>query len=167
MKSHLCKVCGVTDPLLFYPKSKSKCKICTSKHGLQRLEQNPDKKELNKERSKQWQNENIFRYRWLRARYRALEKKIDFNLTPEFLEQQWDRQNGLCFYTAQPMKAEKSEQFDSVSVDRIDSDKGYTPDNVVLCRSICNIMKNSMTCDTFKILITQLYQHMVEPHIEV
>ena len=34
---------------------------------------------------------------------------------------------------------------DSVSLDRLDSSKGYIPGNVVLCRAIVNIMKSDLS----------------------
>jgi hypothetical protein len=64
-------------------------------------------------------------------------------------------QKGLCFYSGEEMslgehKATKdlySINFFNISVDRIDSKKGYTKDNVVLCCWGVNNMKQQMTVE--------------------
>lgn len=48
----------------------------------------------------------------------------------------------------------------SLSIDRIDSTKGYTYDNVVLCRSVCNLIKNDLPMDEFKMIIAELHIFM-------
>lgn len=76
-------------------------------------------------------------------------KKIEFDLTFEFLEQLWIKQNGKCAYTnidmILPINATSGtvvRDLSAASLDRIDSSKGYTQDNVeFVCRFI-NLGKN-------------------------
>ena len=44
-------------------------------------------------------------------------------------------------------------------IDRVDSSKGYTIDNIVTCCSICNIMKNKFNEDVFFDKITKIYNN--------
>lgn len=44
-------------------------------------------------------------------------------------------------------------------IDRIDSDKGYTLDNVVPCCGICNTMKNSLSVSEFKEHIKRIIEY--------
>jgi len=46
-------------------------------------------------------------------------------------------------------------------VDRVDSNKGYTIDNVVPCCPKCNYAKHEMTEEEFKIWIERIYKHYV------
>jgi Zn finger protein HypA/HybF involved in hydrogenase expression len=66
-------------------------------------------------------------------------------------------QKGLCFYSGEEMslgehKATKnlySINFFNISVDRIDSKKGYTKDNVVLCCYAANIGRNETNIEVW------------------
>ena len=46
------------------------------------------------------------------------------------------------------------------ALDRIDSDKGYTKDNVLPCCKLCNQAKNSLSMEEFKQLIVTIYNNM-------
>ena len=52
------------------------------------------------------------------------------------------------------------EQFNGL--DRIDSSKGYTIDNVVSCCKYCNFAKNDLTVDEFKEHISEIYKYLIE-----
>ena len=47
-------------------------------------------------------------------------------------------------------------------LDRVDSSKGYTIDNVVPCCAICNTAKNKMTQKEFKEWIKTVYENYVK-----
>jgi hypothetical protein len=64
------------------------------------------------------------------------------------LRQLWDRQDGKCAVTGIPMthiQGAGVRIYTNVSIDRIDSDFGYVPDNVRLVCKAVNFMKHSMT----------------------
>lgn len=82
------------------------------------------------------------------ARFRAKQKKIDFNLDLLFLQALHGRQKGLCAYSKQPMSITFNKT-DSISIDRIDSSLGYTKDNVCLARAIVNSMKGDLSVRAF------------------
>ena len=70
-------------------------------------------------------------------------KPLDFDLDEVDLQAMWNRQNGLCHWFHVPMTTDSFGTNDpaQVSVDRLDSDKGYVPGNVVLCSQAANIGK--------------------------
>ncbi len=45
-------------------------------------------------------------------------------------------------------------------LDRIDNSKGYTPDNVVPCCSVCNRAKHTMTVAEFRDWVQRVYGHL-------
>lgn len=87
---------------------------------------------------------------------------FQFTITEQNLIDQFNKQSGLCYYTNLPMDMEiGSNDWNVVSVDRIDSNAGYTPDNIVLCRKIANFMKNTLSIDQFKYEIVELSKCLV------
>ena len=49
--------------------------------------------------------------------------------------------------------------FPSNGLDRVDSQRGYTSDNVVPCCSSCNFMKRAMTISKFKQKVSKIYRY--------
>lgn len=67
---------------------------------------------------------------------------------------------GKCHYCgAEPM--ENSYGVVSNGIDRIDSGRGYSADNVVPCCRICNVMKNKLSHEDFLKHISDIYVHSV------
>lgn len=171
-KKFKCKTCSETDPNNFY-KSYSTCKSCANKKTKEkynfykskynytgteeefRLRQER-KGKYGKEYSKIWQKQNRFKHRVNTAKYRALKNNIPFDLTEEFVKGLWYKQEGKCYYSGIPMTIEEVGRH-SVSLDRQDSSKGYTKDNVVLCSHAVNTMKSDLSIDEFKHIINNLY----------
>lgn len=161
-KPHHCTDCGTTDPTLFYPANKSRCRKCVSAKNLARLEANPAAKELNKSRAARWQRDNPVRFRWLQARHRARRKCLDFSITEVDITTLYAAQEGKCAYTGALMTMDCSEHNrNSASVDRVDCSKGYTVDNIVLCCSIVNTMKNNLSMVEFREVIRLLHERLL------
>ena len=80
--------------------------------------------------------------------FKIKSKILDFNIDAEFLEKLWEKQKGTCPYTGLKMELRDyscPSQTTSASLDRIDSNQGYTKDNVeFVCMSI-NYAKNEFT----------------------
>jgi hypothetical protein len=74
------------------------------------------------------------------AKYRG----IRFELTIEDLE----RLPLICHYTGMPLTMEPNSYY-TVSLDRVDSSRGYTKDNVVFCCGFINRMKQELTVEQF------------------
>lgn len=89
------------------------------------------------------------RFFWDKAtdlKNRAKAKKLDFNVTYKDLLTLYQQQSGKCHYSDLPLKIYKKGEnikisHDTLSVDRIDSSKGYTLENIVLCLNCINMLK--------------------------
>ena len=87
------------------------------------------------------------------AKKRAKMKGLEFDLTLDFIRELNDKQNGRCAYTNTPLNWDRQDKSgiattsncpDSrASLDRINSSKGYTQDNVQLVTYIVNLIKNA------------------------
>lgn len=81
------------------------------------------------------------------AKIRAAQKNIPFDLTIEDLLSMWNAQNEKCAISGIKMECKsesRSTNYNVVSIDRIDSTKGYTKNNVWLVCWAINSMKNNM-----------------------
>lgn len=103
--------------------------------------------------------ENLYynkrRYKDINASFRKFMCSIrnrdhEYDISVDDLKNQWNKQNGICPYTGIKMLLPKStaetiKSLIAASVDRIDSSKGYTRENIeFVCRFI-NLAKNSFS----------------------
>jgi hypothetical protein len=93
---------------------------------------------------------------------------IDKSLTPEFLIKLYNEQRGLCAISSLPMSWNKV-QSDSIgdryngtniSIDRIDSSKPYTTDNVRLVCNEVNRIRSDMTDERLYFWAGAIYNSM-------
>lgn len=85
------------------------------------------------------------------AQNRAKSKNQYYDIDLEFLYQLWNQQEGKCALTGIPMTTTKHGRTNTnVSIDRIDSSKGYTKDNIWLICSAVNFMKSNLNLEEFK-----------------
>lgn len=71
-----------------------------------------------------------------------------FALDAWWVERQLQKQNYKCYYTDSNLSmSPKSKKY--ITIDRVDSSKGYTQDNCVICCNAINSAKNSMSLDKF------------------
>jgi hypothetical protein len=73
------------------------------------------------------------------AKFRSKVQSLEFNLTPKFLIELWESQEGLCAISGRKFDLQRPEKIETVkanapSLDRIDSNKGYLKGNV---RFVC------------------------------
>ncbi len=77
---------------------------------------------------------------------RAGMRGLQYDLTVEWAQMQWNKQQGRCEYTRVPMElAGRIHAPLACSFDRVNSELGYTQDNVVMCCSAYNSFKGKMT----------------------
>jgi hypothetical protein len=89
----------------------------------------------------------------------AKKRNLEHTISILDLKALFEDQLGLCYYTGKPMLRDIrdiSSNDDSVSIDRVDSSKGYTKENIVLCRWVINRMKNDIPFDIFLKLISEI-----------
>ena len=93
----------------------------------------------------------------------------EFDITVPFLVDLFERQDGRCALSGLHMSTtthidERPDDMrcnpNKLSIDRIDSSRGYTEDNVQLVRWRPNNMKSDMLLDTYKEEIRAQYEHL-------
>jgi hypothetical protein len=77
------------------------------------------------------------------SKYRAGKKNIDFDLDFDYLRKLVLEQKALCFYTGSSFNL--NDKLENMSLDRINSDKGYIKGNVVWCLAGINFLKFTRT----------------------
>jgi len=80
-------------------------------------------------------------------------------ITFKDLKSQYNRQNGLCYWSGVPMRLDYQKinyHPLALSVDRLDNDKGYVRDNFVICLRLINLGKNQYSSEEFPKVVTQL-----------
>lgn len=88
---------------------------------------------------------------WKGVKNSASERNIDFNIT---IDEVWDiflKQRSFCGYSGIPLKLKVNckDKKSTASIDRIDSDKPYSKDNICWVHKIVNKMKNRMSLQSF------------------
>lgn len=169
-KMKVCSKCGIekeeTSDNFYYRKERksfvAKCKCCSSLSYAARYAESTDEireynrksYEKNKERiqsrRKELVNSNItsrLKKILQNSKNRADKKGWVFDLTLEDLETQYRVQDGLCAYSGVPLEVSHGDNM--VSIDRIDSSKGYTYDNIQFSTYQINLMKRDVPHETF------------------
>lgn len=97
-----------------------------------------------------------------KIRYNAARRNIEFNITAEDLWQIYLQQKGFCALSGDeiifPTRAVSSRE-ENASLDRIDSNKPYTKDNVQWVTKIVNVMKQSLSNKNFVIMCKKIAGH--------
>lgn len=124
-------------------------------------------KENHRKSQQKYRDEN-WDYRLIQGCYRKSVKKYhDTNIDRGYLRQLWDEQRGLCFWTQIPMLTysvyKRHPQL--VSIDRIDSDKGYSDSNVVLACAFANYGKSDTDVRTW-ITFLQVLKRAMNPFFD-
>ncbi len=93
----------------------------------------------------------------------AARRNFEWNLS---LDQVSDLFAGDCFYCGSSAslgnrKAAPSSEFIYNGIDRLDSDKGYCPDNCVSCCARCNYIKGDMNVKEFLKFIKEVYEYRI------
>lgn len=67
----------------------------------------------------------------------------------------WEQQNGLCALSGLPMDIKRA-SLKRVSLDRIDSAKGYSHDNIQLVCQFANLAKGNNTSQELKAILKEI-----------
>lgn len=154
-KEKHCIICGETNQRYFYKHMFAKCKLCA-------IDTHP-KKDKNPIKSKKyfgvWSVKNTIKLKLTQARSRARKKGFAYDLTEEIIRKQYKKQNGRCFYSNLKINIDDIDDNDEFfSIDRIDSLKGYTKNNIVLTTNFINRMKLNYPIDEFFRIIKLIYE---------
>ena len=87
---------------------------------------------------------------WFYAFKRNAETRgIKWDITIEGVWKLYEEQNKVCKLSRVPIGWADIGRTHTASIDRIDSNKGYTLDNIQLVHKVINVMKNKYTQDYF------------------
>lgn len=86
-----------------------------------------------------------------------LRRKHECSIDVEWIINQFEKQNQKCFYSGLTMiPSLQKMSLAQPSIDRVDSSKGYHPDNVVLCCWAMNMAKGVSSVGEFQAFLRQL-----------
>lgn len=147
-----CPKCGAEKPLTDFKKLKSNCNQC--------------KDCLSKYNADYWNAMEDHYYLWYVARSRCRKNGREFNITPEDVKAVMTDtcpylEIPIRRYPNVPCKGKRAMQRnDSISLDRIDSNKGYTPDNIIVCSWRANaLLSNASSAEMA--LLTMNFQRIL------
>lgn len=88
------------------------------------------------------------------SKRRSKDKNLYNELNIEYLLYLWNFQKGKCALTGEQMtyKFYEGRVNTNLSIDRVDSSKGYTKDNIQLVTMAANQMKNDLTLDELTVM---------------
>lgn len=141
--SKTCSKCEEKKPLIFFFKHNqtsdgfhSWCKSCCTNGNIKSREKNNSTIEG---RAK------VF---LLNAKRASIKRNQEFDLTIEDVVYMWESQHKTCAYSGVEMTLATSKK-NSVSIERIDSNIGYTKENTILVCRIINQMKSNFSFEDF------------------
>ena len=99
---------------------------------------------------------------WSNVRRAAMKRNIVFDITPEYAWNLFLKQDQKCVLSGLSINFGKnSKSINTASLDRINSSKGYTIDNVQWVHKDINIMKNSYSQEYF----IEMCKKVVNQHV--
>jgi len=154
MKTMVCITCGKRKSLdYFYKRSdawyQGECKRCWIKRTTQWIKENPEKRRLSRQRYFSKKHSTLEgRYAGWKSAVEKKRTKTQWEVDLIFIKYLYKKQNGRCFYSGKDLTMEARSEY-VISLDRIDSSKGYLKNNVVLCCADINFMKNCLDKQRF------------------
>ena len=155
-----CKQCRNYNPLkIFQPNINVINKCCHKCKEIKPTENFTKNRKNNDGYSNQCKYCSIKNIKSLRQRFshwksNAKDRGISFNLLLEDLE----KISKTCYYTGIPLTFEINHD-NTISLDRLDNNKGYEKDNVVFCCGFINYMKNDLSYEKFICTCKQISNH--------
>jgi hypothetical protein len=119
----------------FYESNKSACKVCVS------------------QRSREWCVANYVRFLWAQAKTRAKRDSREFTIREEdILIPRFCPVLGMELVIGGP----QSQKDNSPSIDRVDSTRGYTPDNIKVISCRANTLKSNATIEELEAVLSYM-----------
>jgi len=114
-----------------------------------------DEKKEYIDKQKKWRDNNLIRYRVDSAKHRAIRKGLVFEITDDIIQQKLNEQEGKCYISKQPLVMGENDWY-GISLDRLDSNLGYTIDNTILVTKFVNSSKNILSLDDYIKLLKEV-----------
>lgn len=173
-----CTCCSIEKSISEFHKSKtqkygvnSRCKLCANAATVKWASENRDKRLANCRLYELKNKETIATRKKNKRESMTLDDRLKYliknakdrkeylvSIDTDYLFSVYEKQNGLCVYTKLPLLA-IGNQLNTMSLDRIDSNKHYTEDNIQLVCVAINKMKLNYTEDQFINLCQLVTQH--------
>jgi hypothetical protein len=158
-----CNKCGqIKDNSEFYETQRgNKCKQCfleITRESKRKKRLDPDFRKLEviqqkERRVRLWQNTLI----------NDSKRNKEHNLTVDNINEMFKNQNGLCYWFNVPLiPSNNSKHPQQPSLDRLDRNKGYTIDNVVLTCYSANIGRNENSIEDWETFIKVLKENLIK-----
>lgn len=160
----ICKICGIAKSKEeFYSSQRTlKCIICS-------LEINKANKKKKRENLEYRKNEGLKqKERRIRLWQNTLindskNRANEHNLTVDDVNEMFKKQNGLCYWFNVPLiPSNNSKHPQQPSLDRLDRNKGYTKDNVVLTCYSANIGRNENNVGDWETFLNVLKVNLIK-----
>jgi hypothetical protein len=102
----------------------------------------------------------------LNAKKSALKRNQVFSLTIENIVNCWNEQFGICAYSGRKMMLDAG-HLETVSIERIDSSVGYTPENTILVCQAINRMKSDFVFGDFYSLCADVSKFLGDKNLNL
>ena len=133
-----CSKCGLTKPSKEFRETGYHCVVCRSQYN--RIYH-----------YKNW-NARLFEH----ALQTTRKKSLNIDITPEYILDLLDLQNGLCYWFKVPLIISIDKNPQQPTLDRLEPEKGYVKGNVVLACFVANFGRNTFSCEKFNNFIDTL-----------
>lgn len=153
-----CNFCGEEKALTeFYASYKgAKCKTCFLQCGRIYKKNRRSSEEFNSREKLKYQERKIRLWANVLLNY-TKGRKIENNLEVADILNLYEKQNGLCYWYKIPLKPSLTNKHpQQPSIDRLDRNKGYVKDNIVLSCYAANIGRNESDLETWNDFIELL-----------
>jgi hypothetical protein len=159
----ICKICGETKSINnFYESQRSlKCKNCTLQITR---EYKKEKRKILEFRKSEGIKQKERRVRlWQNTLIHDSKRGKKHPLTVKDINEMYEKQNGLCYWFNVPLiPSNNSKHPQQPSLDRLDRNKGYTIDNVVLTCYSANIGRNENSVEDWESFIKVLKVNLIK-----
>jgi hypothetical protein len=147
----LCSGCGILKDISEYYKSQrgTKCKECKLIYGKSYKREKRKDTEFKKIESEKQKKRRV--RLWINSLvHDSKRRNIEHTITKEEIEEIYDNQNGLCYWFGVPLIPSLKHKYPlQPSLDRLDRNRGYTKDNIVICCYTANIGRNENDLETW------------------
>lgn len=136
------------------------CKLCRRKKHLSKCNDS-DFRKMREEKSLKYFKNNPFKSLYSRCLSSTNKKGFtEFNIDADFLEELFIRQSGKCYWSGIKMCKDSVGlgKLNTISVDRIDCNIGYTKSNVVLACKFINLGRGNTDKDIFKSFLLENFK---------
>jgi len=93
-------------------------------------------------------------------------RKQEFSLQISDIVNCWHNQSGICAYSGREMTLDAG-KLNTVSIERIDSKIGYTPENTILVCQAINRMKSDFSYEDFYSLCADVAQFLGDENLQL